>query len=807
MSGERPRLVQAGPFSIYKKPALIKLMTTYKYVTILSLIVSNRLSLVCSPASAVCNPEPVIVNELPRMGKGWSGSVAWYNSKIYEVADATSYALVKDPVTGVHEDTIAFGSWADNDTKGFTYDPFRGTFWCKVGQYAYQVAVTGGDYISRLNVQRDGFTFGIWCDPDEENVMWVADPVDAQVRKLNMLDGSVLQYVNTDFNVRGVSRVGDTLWCVRAGEPGQTGVVIQVDMEGNELCKYTLPEAKYDHDAGGCDIDPDGYLWVHGGKDTAIYQFDIGYVPTTPTPSALPTPVSLVIDSGDYDGDSTSDIAVYRGASGLWAIRDVTRVYYGRNGDTPVSGDYNGDGTTDLGLYRNSIGLWVVRGITRSYFGDSEDIPVPGDYDGDGDCDLSIFRPSSGLWAVKSVTRAYFGSPADIPVPLYYGNRSAKYMAIYRPASGLWSIRGLGRGYFGGPSDQPIPANYDGAAGGTDLGIFRDSNGLWAIRGVTRVYFGRAGDQAVPGSYRGGDIAEMGIFRSSSGLWVIRGVTRAYFGGANDIPVSGRVPDFLSDRPLVDSSDYNGDGTDDIAVFRPSTGLWAIRGVSRLYFGQSDDIPAPGDYSGAGTTMVSVYRSNGHLWNVRNLTQVNFGSRLIQQPVPADYTGDGISDMGFYYDGLWTIRIQFPIPYVFEVQFGQAGDQPVPGNYGGGKSELLAVFRPSTGLWAVKSLTSIYFGIDGDIGMPADYNGDGVSDPAVYRPDQGKWIVRNITAVNFKDYDGTLPLVGDFDGNGTYGMGLFRPADGLWQINDLTRFYFGGCADIPVSGSPDAYSF
>jgi len=290
-------------------------------------------------------------------------------------------------------------------------------------------------------------------------------------------------------------------------------------------------------------------------------------------------------------------------------------------------------------------------------------------------------------------------------------------------------------------------------------------------------------------------------------FWVIRGVTRAYFGGANDIPVSGRVPDFLSDRPLVDSSDYNGDGTDDIAVFRPSTGLWAIRGVSRLYFGQSDDIPAPGDYSGAGTTMVSVYRSNGHLWNVRNLTQVNFGSRLIQQPVPADYTGDGISDMGFYYDGLWTIRIQFPIPYVFEVQFGQAGDQPVPGNYGGGKSELLAVFRPSTGLWAVKSLTSIYFGIDGDIGMPADYNGDGVSDPAVYRPTRGSGIVRNITAVNFKDYDGTLPLVGDFDGNGTYGMGLFRPADGLWQINDLTRFYFGGCADIPVSGSPDAYSF
>ena len=249
---------------------------------------------------SACDPEPVIINELPRMGSGWSGSVAWYNGKIYEVADNTSYALVKDPVTGAHEDTISFGSWAADDTKGFTYDPFRGTFWCKVGQYAYEVAVTGGNYLSRINVNSGGFAFGIWCDPDEENVMWVADPVYEQVRKLNMLTGEVLQYVNTDFNVRGVSRAGDTLWCVRAGEPGDRGVIIQIDMDGNELCKYFLPREKYDHDAGGCDIDPDGYLWVEGGKETAIYQLDIGYIPTTPTPATSPTPAAPVMDSGDY---------------------------------------------------------------------------------------------------------------------------------------------------------------------------------------------------------------------------------------------------------------------------------------------------------------------------------------------------------------------------------------------------------------------------------------------------------------------------------------------------------------------------
>jgi len=75
---------------------------------------------------SACDPEPVIINELPRMGSGWSGSVAWYNGKIYEVADNTSYALVKDPVTGAHEDTISFGSWAADDTKGFYLRPLPG---------------------------------------------------------------------------------------------------------------------------------------------------------------------------------------------------------------------------------------------------------------------------------------------------------------------------------------------------------------------------------------------------------------------------------------------------------------------------------------------------------------------------------------------------------------------------------------------------------------------------------------------------------------------------------------------------------
>ena len=66
----------------------------------------------------------------------------------------------------------------------------------------------------------------------------------------------------------------------------------------------------------------------------------------------------------DYNGDGTSDIGIFRGSAGLWAVRGVTRVYFGSSADKAVPGDYNGDGTTEIGIFRSSVGLWAIRGVT-----------------------------------------------------------------------------------------------------------------------------------------------------------------------------------------------------------------------------------------------------------------------------------------------------------------------------------------------------------------------------------------------------------------------------------------------------------
>jgi len=255
---------------------------------------------------------------------------------------------------------------------------------------------------------------------------------------------------------------------------------------------------------------------------------------TTPTPSPQPTAYYLVMDGNDFNGDGTSEIAIFR--SGLWAIRGVTRAYYGAA---------------------------------------ANDLPVPGDYDGDGTSDIGIFRYSSGLWAIRSVTRVYYGTPGDMAIPADYSGNGISDIAIYRPSTGLWAVRGINRTYFGSSGDTPIPADFDGD-GTTDRGIYRQRNGLWAIRSISRIYFGRDGDNAMPVDYNGDDTADIGIFRQDNGLWVFRGITRTYFGRVYDVPAS---------------ADYTGARMDEIGIFRPSSGLWAIRGVTRAYFGTDGDIP------------------------------------------------------------------------------------------------------------------------------------------------------------------------------------------------------------------------
>ena len=268
---------------------------------------------------------------------------------------------------------------------------------------------------------------------------------------------------------------------------------------------------------------------------------------TAPTPMPSPTPfqpctqVISNIDSGDYDGDGLSDIAIFRRSVGLWAIKGISRIYFGSSDDVPVSGDYNGDRTSDIAIFRPTTGLWAIRSVSRIYFGSVSDQPVPGYYTGGRSCAIAIFRPSTGLWAVRGITRFYFGGSADQAVT-FYGDGCKKNIGIFRASTGLWAIRGTTRTYFGGSSDHPVAGHYTALYDWSfNLGIFRASTGLWALRGVSRIYFGGETDWPVVGNFTSSPPDNIGIFRNSDGLWAIKGVTRVYFGTNGDLSVAAKV--------------------------------------------------------------------------------------------------------------------------------------------------------------------------------------------------------------------------------------------------------------------------
>ena len=63
--------------------------------------------------------------------------------------------------------------------------------------------------------------------------------------------------------------------------------------------------------------------------------------------------------------------------NGAWLINGQPTVFWGLSGDIPVPGDYNGDGTTDIAIFRPTVGGWYINGQPTVFCGLNGDIPTP----------------------------------------------------------------------------------------------------------------------------------------------------------------------------------------------------------------------------------------------------------------------------------------------------------------------------------------------------------------------------------------------------------------------------------------------
>jgi len=248
----------------------------------------------------------------------------------------------------------------------------------------------------------------------------------------------------------------------------------------------------------------------------------------------------------------------------------------------------------------------------------------------------------------------------------------------------------------------------------------------------------------------------------------------------------------LSATAAVSGADFTGDGRADLAVWRPSTGTWFVRGLPAVTWGNTGDVPVPGDYTGDGRADLAVWRPSTGTWFVRGLPPVLFG-RVGDVPVAADYNGDGRVELAVWRPstGAWYVR---GLP---AVAWGRPGDVPVAADYNGDGRAEFAVWRPSTGAWYVRGSAMVLWGRAGDLPVPAGYQGGGRADLAVWRPSTGAWYVRG-SAMVLWGRAGDLPAPGDYNGDSYADRAAWRPATGAWYVRGVDTVEWGVPGDIPV---------
>lgn len=270
-------------------------------------------------------------------------------------------------------------------------------------------------------------------------------------------------------------------------------------------------------------------------------------------------------------------------------------------------------------------------------------------------------------------------------------------------------------------------------------------------------------------------------------------------------------------------SDFDGDGSNDLSLFRPSTGVWYSQnasGVTTTSWGLSGDQVVSGDYDGDGRTDATVFRNQGGagIWYVQRssdngLTGFQFGLGD-DIPVRGDYDGDGRSDFAVFRPstGVWYVSRSSDGGFQ-AISWGLSTDKPVATDFDGDGKTDLAVYRPSTGVWYVLrstngSFQAIQFGLADDIPVRGDFDGDGKADFAVYRPSTGVWYVQRSSNNSFFatqfGLSEDIPVAGNYDGDNKTDIAVFRPSNGAWYILRSTdggfqATQFGLSGDVPTS--------
>ncbi|MBV9958215.1 MAG: VCBS repeat-containing protein [Acidobacteria bacterium] len=262
--------------------------------------------------------------------------------------------------------------------------------------------------------------------------------------------------------------------------------------------------------------------------------------------------------------------------------------------------------------------------------------------------------------------------------------------------------------------------------------------------------------------------------------------------------------------PIRTQFDFDGDLRADIAVYRDGNtpgapSFWHIlRSSDNTYLGYqlgaNGDKPVPADYNGDGKTEVAVWRPSNGTWYTSTNAAINYGAFGWGQngdvPLPEDFDGDGKTDYVVYRPANGTWYLYRSVAGFQMQQFGTVSDKPVMGDYDGDGKADFAFYRPgatalAASFWNVilssnGQFLSAQFGRGEDKPVPADYDANRITNFAVYRPSNLTWYTSLDPAINYGAFvwgaEGDVPAPADYDRDGRADLTVFRPGSSIWYI-------------------------
>jgi hypothetical protein len=242
------------------------------------------------------------------------------------------------------------------------------------------------------------------------------------------------------------------------------------------------------------------------------------------------------------------------------------------------------------------------------------------------------------------------------------------------------------------------------------------------------------------------------------------------------------------DTDFFVTEDFDGDGRDDIAVWRPGAAT-----VAAFYILQSSN----------NTLKLEVFGQTGD-----------------DPSVVDDYDGDGRADPAVYRAGAangqstWFYRgsMNNPSGNITFVPWGLGNDFPAPGDFDGdGRADFATQRGPSPATFWIRlatgTISTVVHGLSTDLVVPGDYDNDGRTDIATVRNQSGTitWYIRQssngatIGGIPFGTAATDLITQGDYDGDRRTDLAVWRNNGTFWVLrssnNAVVTFGLGANGD------------